>query len=125
MAHAADNSKLGYITIATVHRRQEARLIAAKLEAAKIECLLVDDRDAATGALGTGEIKVQVQRQDVARALPLLRDGGDEVSTSAPIEAKPKHVPRITFALTGWKRTALEVVTLISLAGLLALWLFY
>jgi hypothetical protein len=129
MAHATENSKIGYITIAMVHQRAEARLIAAKLEAAAIECLLVDEPASAPrpfGKLGVGEIKIQVKRQDVSRALPLLHVGGDTAGASAPVnDDAPRRVPRASFHLTGWKRTVLEAAALIAVAGLLALLLFY
>ena len=98
MAHAKDNSKVGYITIATVHQRQEARLIAAKLEAAAIDCLLVDERDTAPlafGKLGVGEIKIQVKRQDVARTLPLLHVEGDKSGASATADDAPRRIDAV------------------------------
>ena len=128
MAHATENSKLGYITIATVHQRQEARSIAAKLAAAAIECLLVDERDTAPrpfGKLGVWEIKIQVKRQDVSRALPLLHDRGDATGTSAPVDNARRRMQRASFRFTGWKRTVAEFAAIIAVAGLLALWLFY
>ena len=128
MAHAKDNSKVGYITIATVHQRQEARLIAAKLETAAIDCLLVDERDAAPLAfskLGVGEIKIQVKRQDVARTLPLLHVEGDKSGASATADDAPRRVPRVSFRITGWKRHVAEFVAIIAVAGLLALLLYY
>ena len=129
MAHATENSKLDYITIATLHQRREARLIAAKLAAAAIDCLLVDERDTAPrpfGKPGGGEIKVQVKRQDVSRALPLLHVGGDAAGASAPVnDDAPRRAPRASFRFTGWKRTVAEAAAIIGVAGLLALWLFY
>jgi hypothetical protein len=128
MAHATENSKIGYITIATVHQRQEARLIAAQLAAAAVECLLVDERDTAQlalGKLGLGEIKVQVKRQDVTRALQLLHGQGDEANTSATVDDAPRRVRRASCHFTGWKRTVAEFAALIAVAGLLALLLFY
>jgi hypothetical protein len=129
MAHATENSKIGYITIATVHQRQEARLIAANLAAAAIECLLVDERDTAQltfGKRGGGEIKVQVKRLDVTRSLQLLQGQGSQTSTSATVnDAAPGRVPRASFRFTGWKRTMAEAAAIIAVAGLLALLLFY
>ncbi len=128
MAHATENSKLGYITIAMVHQRGEARLIAAKLEAAAIDCLLVDERDTAPRPFskpGVGEIKVQVKRQDVARALPLLHVAGAAAGARASVGDPPRRVRRASFHFTGWKRTVAEVIALIAVAGLLALLLFY
>jgi hypothetical protein len=128
MAHATENSKIGYITIATVHQRQEARLIAAKLEAAAIECLLVDERASASrslGKLGGGEIKVQVKRLDVTRSLQLLQSQGSEASTSAVVDDAPRRVQRASFRFTGWKRTVAEFAAIIAVAGLLALLLYY
>lgn len=128
MAHATDKPKLGYVTIATLHDRQEARQITAKLEASAIECLVVDERGTAQlalGKLGFGEIKVQVKRQDVTHALQLLHGQGDEAGTNATMDDSPRRVRRIHNAFTGWKRTVLEVAALIALAGLLALLLFY
>ncbi len=126
MAHATENSKIGYITIATVHQRQEARSIAAKLAAAAIECLLVDERNTAQralGKLGLGEIKVQVKRQDVKRALQLLHGQGDEANARG--DDLPRRVRRASFRFTGWKRTVAEFAAIIAVAGLLALLLFY
>lgn len=128
MAHATDKPKVGYITIATVHKRQEARQIVAKLEASAIECLLVDERGTAPrpfGKPGVGEIKVQVKRQDVTRALPLLHDPGGAARTSATADDAPRRVQRASFRFTGWKRTVAEIAALIAVAGLLALLLFY
>ena len=128
MAHATENSKIGYITIATVHQRQEARAIAAKLAAAAIDCLLVDEPDTAPrpfGDRGTGEIKVQVKRQDVSRAVPLLHDRGGAAGASATVDDAPRRVQRASFHFTGWKRTVAEGFALIAVAGLLALLLYY
>ncbi len=128
MAHATENSKIGYITIATVHRRQEARLIAAKLAAAAVECSLVDERDTAQlafGKRGGGEIKVQVKRQDVARALPLLHGRSGPAGTNAVVDDAPRRVPRASFGFTGWRLTVAEGFALIAVAGLLALLLYY
>ena len=129
MAHAKDNSKVGYITIATVHQRQEARLIAAKLEAAAIDCLLVDERDTAPlafGKLGVGEIKIQVKRQDVTRSLQLLQGQGSQAGTSATVnDAAPRRMPRVSLRITGWKRHVAEFVAIVAVAGLLALLLYY
>ena len=128
MAHATDNSKLGYVTIATVHGRTDARAIAAQLEAAAIECLLVDERGRAQLALGElrlGEIKVQVNRRDVSRALQLLRGHENQSSVSAAERDSPRREPRRFDRITGWKLTLLEAAALIAVAGLLALLLYY
>jgi hypothetical protein len=127
MAQSKDKPKLGYVTIATVHRREEARVIAAKLAAASIDCSLVDERDTtqlAFGKLGLGEIKVQVNRQDATRALQRLHDQGGETNTSATADDSPQCVQRLHNYFTGWKLTVLEGAALIAVAGLLAMLLY-
>ncbi|HYA28488.1 MAG TPA: DUF2007 domain-containing protein, partial [Acidobacteriota bacterium] len=108
MAHATDRPIVGYVTVATIHDRQEARAITAKLEAAAIDCLLVDERGMASlalGKLGLGEIKVQVNRRDVSRALQILRADANKPSIIlAPVDSA-RRLQRVFGRLTGWKLT--------------------
>jgi hypothetical protein len=128
MAHATDRPKVGYVTVATVHDRHEARAIAEKLEAAAIECLLVDERGTiplGLGKLGLGEIKVQVTRRDVSRALQVLRGQVDKSKLTVVDTGAPGPIQRIVDALTGWKLILLQAIALVAVAGLLAMLLYY
>ena len=44
MANATDRAKAGYVTVSTVRSREEANRLAKQLEAAGIECALVEER---------------------------------------------------------------------------------
>ncbi len=77
MAKATDRAKTGSVTIATVRRREEARQVATRLEAAGIEWAIVEERltvPASGGRYRPGGIKVQVDRSDAKRAIELLRE---------------------------------------------------
>jgi len=130
MAKATDQSKTGYVTIATVRSQIEARQIAAKLELAGIESFLTVDRAAdspSTKFRWFNGTKVQVSRSDVQRALHALqlsRAAGDE---SAPRERKSENAPvsfRFQLNLNSWQEAAIVVSAIIAVAGLLALWIF-
>jgi hypothetical protein len=128
MAHATDRPKVGYVTVATVHDRHEARAIAEKLEAAAIECLLINERSMAPlalGKLGLGEFKVQVTRRDVSRALQLLRGQVDKSKLTVVDAGSAWRVRRMLEGLSGWKLTMLEAIALVAVAGLLAMLLYY
>jgi len=124
MANASDQSKTGFVTIATVRSRAEAQEIAAKLQSAGIESVLSAERAAPAQLPGDrwhGATKVQVRRSDVAAALRALqrpRDG------EAGGNEGPSGRTRWRFDLDSWQGAALLVSAITLLASLLALWLF-
>lgn len=130
MAKATDQSKTGYVTIATVRSQAEARQIAAKLESAGIESLLTVDRAAdspSTKFRRFGGVKVQVSRSDVPRALLALQSARAEQDESAPRERKSETATgssRFQMNLDNWQEAAIVVCAIIAVAGLLALWIF-
>jgi hypothetical protein len=128
MAKASDQSKTGFITIATVPSRAEARAIAAKLEAAGIQSLLSVERamqPQSTGNRWFGGTKVQVTRSDVERALRVLqRPRGEEGGSREAVSEATEANSRRRIDLDSWRGAALAVSAMIALAALLALWLF-
>jgi len=126
MAKATDQSKAGSVTVATVRAREEAQLIASKLEAAGIACVLTVERDPVRPTQGHGfkEIKVQVSRADALRAVQLLRDKEDDAT---PRRREDEFVAQRSAArLRGgdWRQAAMGLIALVGLAVLLAAWLF-
>src|SRR5215475_12019502 len=125
MAKATEKRRVGYVTIATVRSRDEARRIASKLEPAGIASLLAMEPDPATRwpmGLRFGGIKVQVLRPDARRAVQLLRQKEDEPGKHDSDFPAVKRWHRLRIA--GWKRTAVELLGIIAVAGLLAAWWF-
>jgi hypothetical protein len=127
MAKATEKSKIGYVTIATVRSRDDARRMTTKLESAGIECSLIDERSSMTGGLGRlrfGGIKVQVERSNVTRAVRLLRDKADDDGSKLHHGVFVRHAFRIRLGLNGWQRAAIEIIVIVAVAMLLAAWLF-
>jgi hypothetical protein len=126
MGKATEKPKLGNVTIATVRSRQEVRRITAKLGAAGIESLVVDERQLAvsrSGRVRFGGFKVQVNWANARRAIRLLRgETDDENAGSAGVDPVRKAWGKLK--VDGWKRAAIEVIGIMALAGLLAAWLF-
>jgi hypothetical protein len=125
MGKATDRAKTGSVTIATVRRREEARQVATRLEAAGIEWAIVEERltvPASGGRYRPGGIKVQVDRSDAKRAIELLREHHDAVPSpkgrSFRVGAKRQG------QAGGWWRTALEGGAILALATLLAIGFF-
>lgn len=121
MAKASDRSKTGTVTIATVRRRDEARQLAERLEAAGIECAIVEERlnvVASGGRLQPANVKVQVDRSEAKKAIELLR----ERPGAAPLADPKASASRVKLRLPadGWLRTALEVCAILAVATLLA-----
>ena len=85
MAKATDRSKAGNVTVATVRKRDEAYRLVQQLEAAGMECALVEERltvPAGAGRSRSGGIKVQVDRSVAKQAIELLREqNGAAIST--------------------------------------------
>jgi hypothetical protein len=126
MARATEKSTIGYVTIATVRSRDDARRMTTKLESAGIECSLIDERNSIIGGLGRlrfGGIKVQVERSNVARAVQLLRDKARDGSKPRH-GAFVQHAFRFRLGLNGWQTAAIEIALIVALAILLAAWLF-
>jgi hypothetical protein len=130
MAKATDQSKTGYVTIATVRSRAEARQLAAKLESAGIESLVTVERAAdspSTTNRWFNGVKVQVNRSDVQRALHALqlsRAEGDESTPHGRKSESATGFSRFQLNLANWQEAVLAVGVIIAVAALLALWLF-
>ena len=125
MAKATDRAKAGNVTVATVRKRDEAYRLVQQLEAAGIECALVEERlmvPAGVGRSRTGGIKVQVDRSVAKQAIELLR----EQHGSADSAVKPSLGFRMKVRLPadGWLRTGLEVGAILAAATILAVWFF-
>lgn len=125
MAKATDRAKTGNVTIATVRRREEARQVATRLEAAGIEWVIVEERltvPASGGRYRPGGIKVQVDRSDAKRAIEFLREhhGAAPLPESLSSRVGAKRQVRAG----GWWRTALEAGAILALATLLAIGFF-
>jgi hypothetical protein len=121
MAHATDKPRISFITIATLPNRVEARPIVALLAAAGIRCLLSDESDASFPSPAGGrrvEVKVQVSRLDVGRALALLNTHGRAVS---PPLANSRFSQAVNLRIDLRRGVALALVGLIGAAGVLAL----
>lgn len=120
MANARDQARTGAVTIATVRIRSEAFHLVRQLEAAGIECTLLEERLAAPSGndrLASGGIKVQVDRGDVKRAIEHLRlhhyDVNAVAQPAAPRKQRRRHGG-------GWGRVILEGGLLLGVATLLA-----
>ena len=128
MARASDQSKTGFVTVATVRSRGEAQAIAAKLKAAGIDSLLSVERAAYLPPPGNrwfGGTKVQVERSDVEAALRALqRARVKENARRDGAGATKRAAARPMIDLDNWRGAALAVAAMITLAVLLALWLF-
>lgn len=127
MAGATQKPKLGNVTVATVKRREQARQISARLEAAGIKCLLNDERGASLGAMKArlGGINVLVDRSDVARALQLLQQK-DEASGAGSL--KDGVAPRrfhLHLGIDSRMETLLQVIVILALAVFMAVMFFY
>jgi hypothetical protein len=126
MAKATEKSTIGYVTIATVRSRDDARRMTTKLESAGIECSLIDERSSMIGGLGRlrfGGIKVQVERSNVTRAVQLLRDKASDGSKPRH-GALVRHPFHFRHGLNVWQTAAIEIAAIVALAILLAAWLF-
>ena len=125
MAKATDRAKAGYVTVSTVRSREEANRLAKQLEAAGIECALVEERltvPAGGGRYPSGGIKVQVDRNVAKRAIELLREQHGELN---PAIGKVSSVrSRISLPADGWLRTSLEVGGILAAAAILAVVFF-
>ena len=123
MAKATDRPKAGDVTVSTVRSRGEARGLAAQLEAAGIECALVEERlTAGGGRYRSGGIKVQVDRNDAKRAIELLRAQHGALNPAA-INA-PGSRARFQLPADGWLRTSLEAGVIVAAATILAVTFF-
>jgi len=130
MAKATDQSKTGYVTIATVRRRAEANQIVGKLESADIESLVTVERASESASAKYRwfyGVKVQVSRSDVSRALQVLQLSRAEQDAGAPHQRKSEIAAGLSlfqFNLDSWQEAAIAVGVIIAVAALLALWLF-
>ncbi|MBM2805210.1 MAG: hypothetical protein HW419_3103 [Deltaproteobacteria bacterium] len=130
MAKATDQSKTGYVTVATVRSRAEARQLAAKLESAGIDSLLTVERageSASAKYRWFNGVKVQVSRTDVQRALHALQQSRAQEDKSAPRERKSELAAGSSpcqLNLGNWQEAVIAVCAIIAVAALLALWLF-
>ena len=130
MAKATDQSKTGFVTIATVRRRAEASQIVDKLESAGIGSLVTVERASESASVKYRwfyGVKVQVSRSDVSRALQALQLWRVEQDQSAPRQRKSEiaaGLSRFQLNLDSWQEAAIAVGVIIVVAALLALWLF-
>ena len=125
MGKATERAKTGNVTIATVRRSDEARQVAARLEAAGIEWGIVEERltvPASGGGYRPGGIKVQVDRSDAKRAVELLRE--QHSAAPAPANRTFRVGAKRQVRAVGWWRTALEAGAILALATLLAVGFF-
>jgi len=125
MANASDRAKAGSVTVATVRRRDEAHRLVKQLEAAGIECALVEERltvPAGSGRSPSGGIKVQVDRSAAKRAIELLRERHSELSPVADKWSGART--RFRLPADGWLRTSLEVGVILAAATALAMVFF-
>lgn len=125
MAKATDTAKTGSVTIATVRRREEARQVATRLEAAGIEWAIVEERltvPASGGRYRPGGIKVQVDRSDAKRAIELLREQHGAVPSPENRSSRARAKRQVRPG--GWWRTALQVGAILASATLLAVGFF-
>jgi hypothetical protein len=128
MGNPTKTSKVGSVTIATVKSRAEARRIATQLEAAGIDCSLMDERAATAGGLGqtrVGGIKVQVDRGDVRRAVQLMGEKVGHTGAGLSERHSLRSASRFWLKIDGWKLAAVEIAAIVACAGLLARFLFY
>jgi hypothetical protein len=123
MAGATQKPKLGNVTVATVKRREQARQISARLEAAGVKCFLNDERGAPLGAMKArlGGINVQVDRSDVARALQLLQQKDDR---SIAVPRKDRVLASWFQLQSSWVGTAIQIMVILALAAFMA-WVFF
>jgi len=130
MAKATDQSKTGFVTIATVRRRAEASQIVNKLESAGIESVVTVERASESASAKYRwfyGVKVQVSRSDVSRALQVLQLSRAEQRQSAPHQCKSEIAAGLSlfqFNLDSWQGAAIAVGAIVAVAALLALWLF-
>ena len=130
MAKATDQSKTGFVTIATVRRRAEASQIVSKLESAGIESVVTVERASESTSAKYRwfyGVKVQVSRSDVSRALQALQLWRAEQDQSAPHQRKSEIAAGLSLFqvnLDSWQGAAIAVGVIIAVAALLALWLF-
>ena len=130
MAKATDQSKTGYVTIATVRRRAEASQIVNKLQSAGIESLVTAERVAESASAKYRwfyGVKVQVSRSDVSRAvqaLQLSRAEQDQIARPQRGSENAAGLSRFQLKPDSWQEAAIAVGGIIAVAALLALWLF-
>ena len=130
MAKATDQSKTGFVTIATVRRRAEASQIVDKLEAAGIESVVTVERASESASAKYRwfyGVKVQVSRSDVSRALQVLQLWRAEQDQSAPQQRKSQNAAGLShfqLKLDSWQEAAIAVSVIIAVAAFLARWLF-
>jgi len=130
MAKATDQSKTGYVTIATVRHRAEASQIVNTLESAGIDSMVTVERASEPASANHRwfyGVKVQVSRSDVSRALQVLQLLRAEQDASAPQRRKSElaaGLAHFQFNLDSWQEAAIAVGVIIAVAAFLALWLF-
>lgn len=125
MAGATQKPKLDRVTVATVKRREQARQISAKLEAAGIKCFLNDERGTPLHVMRAplGGINVHVARGDVARALQLLqRKDEPEIAVAQKDRVLGNRFRHLRF--DGWIKAASQIIVIMALAVFLT-WVFF
>lgn len=125
MAKATDRAKAGHVTVATVRSRGEAHRLATQLEAAGIECVIVEERltvPAGAGRYPSGGVKVQVDRNHAQRAIALLRAHHGELNPAASKVSGART--GLKLPADGWLRTSLEVGVIVAAATILAVTFF-
>lgn len=125
MANATDRAKAGYVTVSTVRSREEANRLARQLEAAGIECAVVEERlmlSPGGRRYPSGGIKVQVDRGVAKRAIELLRE--QHGSENATVKVSSGLATKLRLPADGWLRTVLEVGLIVAAATTLAVMFF-
>lgn len=131
MAKTTEKFRNGYVTVATVRSRNEARKLTTKLTAAKIETLVIDARepkDRRGKLFPAGEVKVQVDRAQVQAALEVLRSAAGAAEAGSPNRpSRPAHLDEmrpVSIGAGGWKKAALQIAAMVGAAALLGVLMF-
>lgn len=131
MANTTEKFRNGYVTVATVRSRDEARKLENKLTAAKIESLVIEAREPKNRRgkmVPAGEVKVQVDRAQVQAALEVLRSAAGAAEHRSP-NRPPKRADLdemrpVSMGAGGWRKAALEIAALVGAAALLGALVF-
>ena len=131
MANTTEKFRSGYVTVATVRSRDEARKLENKLTAAKIESLVIDAREPKSRRgtmVPAGEVKVQVDRAQVQAALEVLRSAAGAAEGRSrnrpPKRADLDEMRPVSMGAGGWRKAALEIAALVGAAALLGALVF-
>ena len=128
MSNATKKPEVGHVTIATVGSDEEAQRVTAALEAGGIKWTKTKERSSTGEGAGKRRlagIKIQVSASDARRAVQLLGEKGSQERPGTPVDASTGSAVRRYIGVDGWKRSVVEVIAVIAVAGLLAALFFY